>query len=359
MSASMTKPKPKREWLPLDLLTFDARLQFRVFPDGKTYDEATVEAYREARADGAVFPPLEAVHEVIGKKTVTWVFGGFHRGEMLRRDGANSVEVDVYPGTFLDARFWALSQNAGHGRHRSPAECRNAFDALLADPLLLARVIEFGKRNGGTGRAIARACGLSHGVIDKYTAAAGLRVDRLTGKLIPAGEVSPEVKARVELAEELKKQGKTNVEIAEALGIGEKALWRSMQTARAGGAEKEPATEKKPARAPKVEVRPAEDPVLAGAEASLAAFKSSMRAAGRAMEDLLRSRYAPAMRAALKAAGYPTEFHEVTESRPMGMTAKEGPEERIVKVESWPVAADLAAAASSVEAQLYAGQAER
>jgi transposase-like protein len=358
MSATMTKPKPKREWLPLDLLTFDRRLQFRVFPDGKTYDEATVEAYREARADGAVFPPLEAVHEVIGKKTVTWVFGGFHRGEMLRRDGANSVEVDVYPGTFLDARFWALSQNAGHGRHRSPAECRNAFDALLADPMLLARVIEFGKKNGGTERAVARACGISRGVVSKYVQAAGLRADRITGKLIPADEVSPEAKARAELATELQQQGKTHEEIAAALGVGTSVVALSLRAAREGGLDKKPA-EKKPARAPKVEVRPAEDPVLAGAEGALAEFKKAIRTAGKCVEDLLRGRYAGQLRAALKAAGYPTEVHEVTESRPIGMTAKDGPEERIVKVETWGVPAALAAAASSVEAMLYAGQAER
>ncbi|WP_439630869.1 hypothetical protein [Gemmata sp.] len=350
--SQIVRPKPRRVTLPLERLLFDTAFQVR----GEPFNEEHVRRLVEAHEDGERFEPLEVAEVARPGRSAAdpwlYVIDGFNRGEAYRRRGVSGVECLVFAGTREDAELWALSSNARHGMQRTPDDCRRAFDRLVSNPLLLARVIEAGKRAGGTGRAIAKACGISHGAVNVYVQAAGLRVDRITGKIIKADEESPEVTARRELAAELKDQGKTTAEIARDLGISPATVKTSMNPsppARAGKGSAE-----KPAREPKVEVRSAEDPVLAGAEASLAEFKKAIRTAGKCVEDLLRSRYAPAMRAALKAAGFPTEVTEREEMAPIG---EKGPP-KTVRVETWTVPAALAAAASSVEARLYAGQAE-
>ncbi|WP_439627606.1 hypothetical protein [Gemmata sp.] len=343
--SQIVRPKPRRVTLPLERLLFDTAFQVR----GEPFNEEHVRRLVEAHEDGERFEPLEVAEVARPGRSAAdpwlYVIDGFNRGEAYRRRGVSGVECLVFAGTREDAELWALSSNARHGMQRTPDDCRRAFDRLVSNPMLLARVIEAGKRNGGTGRAIARACGLSHGVVDKYIAAAGLRVDRITARLIPAEELSRDQVARVELAEELKQQGLSTTQAAKEIGVSPSTLARDEVVVRKKRAEKKPATE----------VRAAEDPVLAGAEASLAEFKRAVRAAGRCVEDLLRSRYAGPVRAALKAAGFPTEVQEREELAPIG---EKGPP-KTIKVETWPVPADLAAAASSVEAQLYAGQAER
>lgn len=350
MSSNIARPKPKKSYLPLDQLTFDPAFQLR----GEPFNEEHVRRLVEVLEGGEEFDtPLDVVEVAPpGGKGLSrlYVIDGHNRGEAYRRRGTGSVACQVYPGTRADAELWALASNSKQPLARTPEDCRRAFDRLVSSPVLLARVIEHGRGRGGTERAVAAACGLSNSIVGKYLHETGLRSDRLTGKLIPLGEESPERAARQQLVTELADQGKTPTAIAKDLGINPGTVRRDMEATR--GAKKSRAGKRTPAAAEPTaatEVGSAEDPVLAGAEAALAAFKSSVRAAGRAVEDLLRGRYAGPVRAALKAAGFPTEVTEREEVAPIG---EKGPP-KLVKVETWNLPAALVAAASDVQARLY------
>lgn len=187
------RPKPTRRTVPLERLTFPLALQMReLFNDAGEqvpFNEAWVQRLVELRQGDppAQFEPLEAVEEERkGKESVFHVFRGFHRGEMWRRIGANSVEVLVYPGTFADAQFFALVENSAQPLPRTPADCRRAFDTMIDTPALLRRVMEAGEKVGGGGvhRAMAAACGISHGAVGKYLADRNLTVDRKARKLV-------------------------------------------------------------------------------------------------------------------------------------------------------------------------------
>lgn len=181
------RPKPERKFVPLERLTFDFRLQMRAdladLVNGVevpvTYNAAWVKHLLAAAEDGAEFPPLEAVLETRGKRETYWVFAGFNRGEVYRRQARPSVEVLVYPGTFLDAKRWAAPSNATHGLNRTPADCRRAFDAVFADETLRAEVLAAAREKGlGVYRAFARACGIGHGIVGKYLERHGYRAVR-------------------------------------------------------------------------------------------------------------------------------------------------------------------------------------
>lgn len=195
----MTRPKPRRESIAFERLTFDARLQMRVLPEGKVFSEDWVQHLIDMKKEGAEFAPLEAVDD--GKRL--WVFAGFNRGEMYRRsgdgEGPNTVEVLIYPGTFKDAQLYALSENSRHGLNRRPEDCRKAFTTLIESKDLLGVVLERakaekGKDEGGVHRAIAAACGISNSIVGKYLKDAKLRVTR-SGKLeaIPDSPPAPPV----------------------------------------------------------------------------------------------------------------------------------------------------------------------
>lgn len=317
------RPKPRKEWLPLERLQFDARLQLRWFPDGKLFDEETVEKYREARQNGAEFPPIEVVEEVAGKKTVYWAFGGFHRGETFRRDGVNSVECLVYPGTFDDARFWALSQNSNHGRPRSADECRLAFDRLIDHPELLDRVMQTVKESGGVQRSLAAACGLSVSVVGKYLESKGLQADRKTGKLVPVPK--PTVEATVP-----------------ALAPAPIA-----PTAPAPAADAPPARATMPSAAQSTEPPPVDQ--AAAAKDLLANITRDLRSVSRSVEGLMRTKYLGQLRVLAKAKGHP--FAVETKDVPGGVSGADREE----KVEVWPVMRELGQLFADLSAQVYAG----
>ena len=224
------RPKPTREWLPLETLKFPPQLQLRDLPDAVLADgcipadPATVALYREQRADGAEFPPLEVVKEVVGKKTNLWVFAGFTRGEMYRLDGVASVECLVYAGSFKDAEFWALSENSRHGKTRTPEECRKAFDKLVDSPSLLGRVLDSCKAGGGIQKGIATACGLSDSTVADYLKSRGKKADRHGCGLIDADAESPARVERREKVAALAGEGKSARAIAKELGVDHKTV---------------------------------------------------------------------------------------------------------------------------------------
>jgi len=173
------RPTPELRTVPLSALTFDARLQMRDTNGLTLYDPPTAARYAELLLgdDPPEFPPLAAVDD--GSRL--WLISGFNRAEAYRRAGRAEVEAKVYPGTFEDARLWCLGENAGHGKTRTDADCRRAFNTLVDDEALLARVLA--GTDGGVHRALGRACGLSKGAVGKYLLAAGRRATR-DGRLV-------------------------------------------------------------------------------------------------------------------------------------------------------------------------------
>lgn len=170
----IARPKPRRETIPLEHLTFDRACQQRA--DG-LFDEATVERYLELHRDERVtFPPIEVVWD--GKAGTNWVFGGFHRGEMLRRAGASSAECLVYDGTKQDAILYSLAENASHGRNRTAGDVQRALATVLDNNDIRARVLETARDEGGVHRAIRAACGVSKGAVYIALKARGLKASR-------------------------------------------------------------------------------------------------------------------------------------------------------------------------------------
>lgn len=322
------RPKPRREWLPLERLTFDPRLQFLTCLPGKLYDdEAAVERYVDDMEAGDQFPPLEAVEEKKGKTKLPtfWVFAGFKRAEAYRRRKIASVEVLVYPGTFADAEFFALPENTKHGRLRSAGDCRRAFDRLMDTPHLLARVVAAAKGNGGIHRAIAASCGIAKGVVGNYLKARGLEATRegklvscavvdLVGSLPPEPTPEPEVEPETETAPET-----------------------------------EPETS--PARAkPEPVVSAAGDMELAGAKDTLAELARQFRSIGRNVESLLGSKIAHRFRTTARMHNLPFEVREEVEDAPMG-TGNDPPKMR--RIEFWPTLQALQAIVADVQSALY------
>jgi hypothetical protein len=179
-------PKPTRQMIPVERLTFDSRHQMRALTDtGMTYDPDYVKDLLEARELGAAFPPLSVVEEpnYKGKKeSAYFVFDGFNRGEMLRRAEVPSTECMVYPGTWLDAKRWAMRVNSSHGRSRGPADTRRVFEQFITDDAIREDVLSGAKSEGGIYRAIQLATGLSQGALTRYFPEFGWTVDRIGGK---------------------------------------------------------------------------------------------------------------------------------------------------------------------------------
>ena len=313
------RPKFRREAVPLDRLTFDSRLQLRYFPDadGKpvTFDEAWVQQLLESWGVGDALPPLEAVEETQGKKTILWVFAGFHRGEMYRRAGVNSVEVLIYPGTFRDAEFYALAENGTTPLPRTPESCQKSFDRLMDTASLLGRVLDSVKEKGSSiERAIAAACGISASTVHKYLDRRGLRSD-----------------------------GRKLVEIPKPAVVSE----LSPEPARASGNpddEDEDASEAvgRPAGA-------VGDTQLVGARLTLGEIQRDLRSIGRGVESLLNSKFGDYLR-------------EVARQKKLSFATKHQSrhedinDTRTVEIEHWPVLGDLSAVFSDLAAMVHQSQ---
>lgn len=352
------RPKPRREFLPLERLLFLREYQHRI--GEQLFDEAHVERLLEALEAGETFDALEVVETSKAEKKLPKfiVIDGFNRGEALRRRGVASAECVVYQGSEADARFWSLSSNSKHGKHRTPDECRAIFDKLLASPTMLNRAIEAARGNGGTERGIARATGLSGGAVSKYLAAAGLRVDRITARLIPAEAESPERLARVALADEMKAAGKSAAEAARELGVGPETLAADRRkvearAARAGGKVEQPDSgAEHPARAgeeaPAVEVVKTADALAGGARDAIKEAQGMLRAVGRIAESLLRSQVGDHLRQAAKGRKLPLAVKTEDRNADINDLATK-------TVEFWPALADMQAVFADVAAVLHAG----
>lgn len=93
-------------------------------------DPATVDAYADARRDGASFPPVIVFHD----GTNHWLADGFHRTAGHEEAGETEIEADIRPGTQRDAVLFACGANATHGLRRTTEDKRRAVILLLRDP---------------------------------------------------------------------------------------------------------------------------------------------------------------------------------------------------------------------------------
>jgi hypothetical protein len=98
-------------------------------------DGPTVGRYRAAYAEGADLPPLEVIQ---GEDGTMWCWDGAHRHAAARELGWQVLPCRVEPGTLEDAIRKAAGANAAHGLPRSAEDLRCVFEALLADPEIMA-----------------------------------------------------------------------------------------------------------------------------------------------------------------------------------------------------------------------------
>lgn len=93
-------------------------------------NQAVVEEYAEAIAEGAKFPPV-VVFEDGGDY---WLADGFHRVAASRAAKRKSVDADVRQGTLRDAVLYSAGANGDHGLRRTNEDKRRAVRVLLDDP---------------------------------------------------------------------------------------------------------------------------------------------------------------------------------------------------------------------------------
>lgn len=119
----MTTPA-QRQTISLSLIDIYGGTQTRV----ATNDDA-IESYAEEMARGAEFPAITLYYD--GSKY--WLADGFHRLLAVKRNGGDSIEADVQPGSRSDALKHALGANATNGLYRTNADKRNVADIALRE----------------------------------------------------------------------------------------------------------------------------------------------------------------------------------------------------------------------------------
>jgi len=112
------------ERIRIDTIRLDGGTQPRA-----ELNQATVEEYAEAMAQGADFPPVTVFHD--GQEY--WLADGFHRLHAARKAELAEIAADVRQGTRRDAVLFSVGANAGHGLPRSNDDKRRAVMTLLMD----------------------------------------------------------------------------------------------------------------------------------------------------------------------------------------------------------------------------------
>lgn len=117
-------PSTQRQTISLTLIDIYGGTQTRV----ATNDDA-IESYAEEMELGAEFPPITLFYD----GTKYWLADGFHRLLAVKRNGGDSIEADVQPGSRSDALKHALGANATNGLYRTNADKRNVADIALRE----------------------------------------------------------------------------------------------------------------------------------------------------------------------------------------------------------------------------------
>jgi N6-adenosine-specific RNA methylase IME4 len=208
-------------------------------------DPSTVEAYADARRDGASFPPVVVFYD----GTNHWLADGFHRTAGHEEAGEAEIEADIRPGTQRDAILFACGANATHGLRRTTGDKRRAVLLLLGDPEWqrwsdreIARHARVSNTFVGTLRAATvnvdseRTFQTRHGTVAKMdTAAIGRRAaDMATLRSVPIDALHQLVSEQHRAKQERKKARRDERE----LQLGEKIAAGNAALAAAGAAGK-------------------------------------------------------------------------------------------------------------------------
>lgn len=114
-------------------------------------NNATVEEYSEAMAEGAAFPPVVVFFDGANH----WLADGFHRYFGADHAGIDSIAADVRNGTQQDAQLFSFSVNADHGLRRSNADKRKSVTGALKHPV----------SSKWSDNQIAKHCGVHHSTV--------------------------------------------------------------------------------------------------------------------------------------------------------------------------------------------------
>lgn len=118
------------ESIPLRKIIRDPKCQPRV--DG--LDMEHVEELREAKANGATFPPIVVYREqfsLSGPENL-YLSEGWHRFEVYDLDAEETIQAEVREGSLDDAIVNAMASNASHGLKRTRGDLGKAIDTMLA-----------------------------------------------------------------------------------------------------------------------------------------------------------------------------------------------------------------------------------
>lgn len=143
--------------LSLDSIRIDGGTQSRA-----EIDIATVNEYADALNNRAHFPPVVVYFD--GK--ATWLSDGFHRYHAHRVAGRANIFAEICCGTVEEARFYASSANATHGKPRTAADKTHAIRLLLTTEKGKKMLARKGKHGSGL-QAIAEHVGCAESFVRK------------------------------------------------------------------------------------------------------------------------------------------------------------------------------------------------
>lgn len=116
--------------IPLRKIIRDPRCQPRV----NAIDSEHVEEMREAKAEGAKFPPVVVYREQfsMGGPENFYLSEGFHRFEVFDLDAEETIEAEVRDGSIEEAIINSMASNVGHGLKRTKGDGRKAIETMIA-----------------------------------------------------------------------------------------------------------------------------------------------------------------------------------------------------------------------------------
>ena len=96
----------------------------------KELNTQIVEEYAELMKEGHQFPSMIVYHD----GSDYWLSSGFHRYFANKKNGTQTVNVDIRQGTKRDALLYSFGSNKGNGLRPNYADIRYAIGLMLNDP---------------------------------------------------------------------------------------------------------------------------------------------------------------------------------------------------------------------------------
>jgi hypothetical protein len=177
-------------------MTLDEELQPRA-----AIDRTVLENYVQLLVDGVRFPPVVAFRD----GDVLWLADGFHRWHAHKVIDADGIEADIREGTRRDALLHSLAANAKHGLQRGATDYSRAYETACrnrlvdpADPEAVAALLQ----------------------------CSGRWAEKLTAKAREPVKAKAEADRTERDAKiiQLKDEGKTHREVAEAVGVSPRTV---------------------------------------------------------------------------------------------------------------------------------------